>query len=71
MWKKSNIERTILLNLLPTELWFMIYRTEHNMLYERVVQDIKDRVVWIVVDKKSRTFWIANGINAYSVLAVF
>jgi hypothetical protein len=71
MWKKSNIERTILLSLLPTELWFMIYRTEHNMLYERVVQDIKDRVVWIDVDKKSRTFWIANGINPYSVLAVF
>jgi len=64
------MERTILLSLLPTELWFMIYRTEHNMLYERVVQDIKDRVVHLEVDNKTHTFIVCNSNNPFAVLAI-
>jgi hypothetical protein len=71
MWKKSNIERTILLSLLPTELWFMIYRTEHQLIFQDVVHDLRERVVHVEVDHKTRTFVVCNGENPYSVLAVF
>lgn len=65
------MERSILLSLLPPELWHMIYRTEHQFIFQDVVQDLRERVVHIQVDRKTRTFVVCNGDNTYSALAVF
>ena len=43
----------------------------HNMLYQQVIQDIKNRVVHLQIDERTRTFVVCNGINPFSVLAVF
>ena len=66
------MERSILLDLLPPEIWhYYIYRMAHNMLYQQVIQDIKNRVVHLQIDERTRTFVVCNGINPFSVLAVF
>ena len=41
------------------------------MLYQQVIQDIKNRVVHLQIDERTRTFVVCNGINPFSVLAVF
>ena len=66
------MERSTLLSILPPEIWhYYIYRIEHQLIFQDVVQDLRERVCWVDVDEKSRTFLIANEINSYSVLAVF
>jgi hypothetical protein len=66
------MQKSILLSLLPPEIWhYYIYRTEHQLIFQDVVQDLRERVVHVEVDHKNRTFIVCNGENPYSVLAVF
>lgn len=65
------MKKSVILNLLPTEIWFYIYRIEHNFKYLNVINEMKDRVLHIVVDNKTKTFIICRGENQFSCLAVF
>ena len=65
------MKKVILLSLLPQELWYMIYKIEFFMLYQKVVEEIKTRVLFIEIDINTKTFFIAKEMNKFSVLAVF
>tara|TARA_R110001606_G_scaffold175712_2_gene322232 strand:- start:2225 stop:2422 length:198 start_codon:yes stop_codon:yes gene_type:complete len=65
------MKKDILFSLLPNELWFMIYKIEHGIIYQKVVEEINTRVVFIEIDITTRTFFIAKGENKFSILAVF
>jgi hypothetical protein len=65
------MQKSILLSLLPPEIWHYIYRTEHQLIFQDVVHDLRERVVHVEVDHKTRTFVVCNGENPYAVLAVF
>jgi|GEM_PF-6310179 len=65
------MKRSEILNVLPTEIWFYIYRIEHNIKYLNVVKELKDKVLHIVVDNKRKTFIVCSGENQFSCLVVF
>ena len=65
------MKKDILLSLLPNELWYMIYKIEYTMLYEKVVEEIKTRVLFIEIDINTKTFFIAKETNKFSILSVF
>ena len=65
------MKKTILLNLLPTEIWLYIYRIEHNIKYLKIINEMKSRVVFIQIDKNTNTFFVCKNDNPFRVLAVF
>ena len=65
------MKREFLMHMLPLEIWMMIYQAAHAMQYQRVIQDLRERVIHIEVNDRTQTFVVCNEINRYSVLAVF
>mgnify|MGYP003678397045 FL=1 len=65
------MKREFLMHMLPLEVWMMIYQAAHAMQYQRVIQDLRERVIHIEVNDRTQTFVVCNEINRYSVLAVF
>ena len=65
------MKREYLMHMLPLEVWMMIYQAAHALQYQRVIQDLRERVIHIEVNDRTQTFVVCNEINRYSVLAVF
>ena len=65
------MKREFLMHMLPLEVWMMIYQAAHALQYQRVIQDLRERVIHIEVNDRTQTFVVCNEINRYSVLAVF
>ena len=63
------MKKDILLQLLPPEIWLMIYKIEHNQIYKDVVEEIREKVLIIKVDCNTSTFIVCKGDNYFSPLS--
>ena len=62
------MKREYLMHMLPLEVWMMIYQAAHALQYQRVIDDIKNRVLFIEVNQIDRTFIVCNAQNYWSPL---
>lgn len=60
-------------NFLPAELWFIIFQIEHNQKFRKVINEIKNRVCYIEIDKNNNAFIICepNYFSPLLEIAVF
>jgi len=62
------MRKDVLLQLLPPEIWNMIYKIEHNQIYCEVVEEIREKVLIIRVDCNTSTFIVCKDDNYFSPL---